>query len=585
MRIFTKEILMVIILILLFLFQSVITLTSKTPVFDDPAAITIGTYFVKYLDTSMYILHPPLIYILAGLPLQFVDINLPYSYKECTEMGFYKCSQDTVFESNNDVEKIGTYSKIPFIVISLILGLILFFFAKELYGKNAGYFTLTLYAFSPTILGYNTIIFTDLVVTFFIVSATYFLWKLLIQGYTKTRLIFAGIFLGLALASKFTAILLIPIIVIFFIIKIIQDKNNNRKIFLRIHSVKLILILLIGLITLHASYFFSFGTITDSIPERYLDTIESEIGKRFPEGSSSRGIVDFLVYDIKIPIPQYFAGIAAQNKIGSSGGKKGYLNGEIYEGGKWYYFFEVLLIKTQIPLIIFFITALIFTLRAVRGNIINELFILIPIIFFLGVFLINNFNLGLRHILPIFPFVFLLSSRIVNINLKNNMHNFIFKTSIVFLLLWYILITILIMPNYAAYFNELVGGPKNGHYYLLSSNLDMGQDLKKLSDYIKAKNLGTIKLSYHGSFDPSYYNISYEPLPMEFYIPWVSGFDPDKPKQNYKENCSKKQGIMAISVSNLHNYHLLNKSCFKWLNDYSPIKKIGYTIFIYNVTD
>ena len=153
------------------------------------------------------------------------------------------------------------------------------------------------------------------------------------------------------------------------------------------------------------------------------------------------------------------------------------------------------------------------------------------------------------------------------------------------LIFWYVLSAIFIMPNYMAYFNELIGGPDNGHHYLLAANLDMGQDLKSLNKYLKSSNIGPIKLSYHGSFDPLYYNISYEPLPMESYIAWVPGFSPDGPSKDYKEDCSKKYGIIAISVNNLHNYHLINKSCFNWLYDYSPIKKIGYSIYVYNVTN
>jgi hypothetical protein len=135
-----------------------------------------------------------------------------------------------------------------------------------------------------------------------------------------------------------------------------------------------------------------------------------------------------------------------------------------------------------------------------------------------------------------------------------------------------------------AYFNEFVGGPKNGHKYLLSSNLDMGQNLKGLHSYLKNKDIGTIKLSYHGTFDPSYYNISYELLPMLLFIPWVPGSTPYKPPTDYIENCTKQYGIIAISASSLHSSWMINRSCFDWLHNYEPIERIGYTIFVYNIT-
>ena len=80
----------------------------------------------------------------------------------------------------------------------------------------------------------------------------------------------------------------------------------------------------------------------------------------------------------------------------------------------------------------------------------NYLFLLLPIIVFFLIFVPVNFNLGLRHMLPIVPFMFVFSSQIINY--KNN----ILKTIIILLLGWYIVSALLIMPNYMAYFNEFV---------------------------------------------------------------------------------------------------------------------------------
>ena len=548
MRINKKEILLVIILLSIFLFQSVATLKNTNLIFDEPATLVVSYYFLKDTDTKMSILHPPLGYILAGFPLLFLDIATPYPYQECTDIGYFQCGQHIMFKSVNDPEKIGIYGRFPFIVLSLLFGLLLFLFSRELYGAKAGFFSLLLYAFSPAILAYNTLAnatFTDLLVTFFAFNTVYLLWKLLIQGYTKTRLALIGISLGLALASKFTAILLIPIIMILFSVKIFQE--SNRKKALKKHLINFGIILLIGSVVLHSTYFFSFDSIADSIPKRNLDFVDSLIQKNFAEGSFNRKMADFLVYGLKIPMPEYFSGFAAQYLIESSKNKEGYLNGKIYDGGKWYYFFEVLLIKTPIPLLIFIAISLFFTVKTtknlVRSNkyfkspvIFEQLCIFLPIIFFFGIFIPINFNLGLRHILPIIPFMFLFASQITKIRLRDRFHN-VFRIFVGLLLLWYIIPALFIMPHYIAYFNEFVGGPENGHKYLLSSNLDQGQDLKKLHNYLETNNIGKIKLSYHGSFDPSYYNISYEAMPMEPYIPWVDA------KSKAQEDCSKKKGL------------------------------------------
>ena len=347
--------------------------------------------------------------------------------------------------------------------------------------------------------------------------------------------------------------------------------------------------MLISFIVLYSTYFFSFGTIADSIPARNAKLIDSTIEGRFGKESLNYNLIMFFVNDLKIPMPEGFAGVAGQFYMEAAKSKATYLNGQIYTGGRWYYLFEVLLIKTPIPLIIFFFIALFFLIKYPR-KFKSEFIVLLPILVFLGIHITrSNYNSGLRYILPIIPFIFMFSSRILDIRLKKSMHNSLFKIVISMLLIWYMLSAIFIMPNYMAYFNEFIGGPENGHNYLLGANLDQGQDLKKLSNYLKENNIDAIKLSYHGTFDPSYFNISYEPLPMEYYLPWSPeykhpGYKPYKRPEGYKENCSKKYGIMAISVSNLHNVLLINKSCFNWLSDYEPIKKIGYTIYVYNIT-
>lgn len=560
-------------LLLVFLLQSVYALLTNNLVIDEPAYITVGYYFAKYADTHMVVLHPPLTFLLAGTPLLFTKISMPYDYEKCTDVGFYQCSQDFFFESGNDAEKIGLLARIPFLALSVMLGLLLFIFTEKIYGIKPAFAALALYSFSPTILAYNTIIFTDFLVAFFIFSTMYLLWRLL-KNYSKKLLFLTGISFGLAMASKFTAIFLVPIFIAIFAAHSFSKKD--RKIFLKKCLKQFLWIAAIGFIVLYSSYFFNSGTIAGSIPKRYADSMQSAIDG-FGKDSIKYKISDYLVNDFKMPMPQYIAGFAGQYEVESSKRKQGYLNSEIYYGGKWYYFPEVMLIKNPIPLLVLLAAGIYISIMQFRKNTLDELFILLPILFFAGPFILANFNLGLRHVLPIFPFIFMLSSRVVNTKLYNS--KFWLKLFVLALFAWYIMSPLLIMPHYAAYFNEFVGGSKNGHKYLVSSNLDMGQDLKGLRDYMKENNIKKIKLAYHGAFDPSYYNISYDPLPMESYIPWVMYFG----LEDYKEDCSKKYGIIAVSVSNLHGYNLLNESCFKWLDEYKPIKSIGHTIFVYNI--
>ena len=570
----------VIMLLLAFLLQSIVVLKTVSLTFDDPAIMTIGYYFWKYKDTSLHIFHPTLSFLMGGFPMLFFDVKMPYSYKECEDNGIYRCADDMMFRSGNNAERLGYYSRMPFLLASLLLALLVFFFAKELYGAKAGIVALALYSFSPAILAYNTIVFTDMVVALFIFSTIYFLWKLAVQGYTAYRLIATGISLGMALASKFTAVMLIPIIIFLLIAGISKSKNKKNQ--LKAFSVYFLLMLFLGFVVLHATYFFDVNSIANSVPERNIKDIGKFLNEKFKEGNAKK-VAGFLAYDLKIPMPVYVAGFLGQNMIQSEKIRKSYLNGEIYAGGKWYYFFEVLLIKTPLPLLVLFAASLFFSIMQFKKELMNNLFLLLPIIIFFGIFVNVNFNLGLRHMLPVMPFMIVFASKIVNTQLPHNVHNLISKTIIVLLLAWYIISALLVMPDYMAYFNEFVG-MENGHKYLLSSNLDQGQDLKRLGEYLKKNSIGRVKISYHGTADPAYYNISYELLPMESYIAWGPGYTLYDPPESYKEDCAKKYGIIAISVSNLHGFNLKNESCFNWLSNHKPVARIGYTIYVYNIT-
>lgn len=75
-------------------------------------------------------------------------------------------------------------------------------------------------------------------------------------------------------------------------------------------------------------------------------------------------------------------------------------------------------------------------------------------------------------------------------------------------------------------------------------------------------------------------------MPSPFFEPWVLGYAPLKEQlpANFSKDCSEKKGIVAISITNLNNVYRFNQTCFGWLREYQPVRKIGHTIFIYDIT-
>jgi len=205
--------------------------------------------------------------------------------------------------------------------------------------------------------------------------------------------------------------------------------------------------------------------------------------------------------------------------------------------------------------------------------------LLLPVALMFLNFSLTNKMSGVRHILTVYPFISLLASNVINAHAKNRK---LYKIFIFILLAYYGLTAFLISPNFISYVNELGGGPNNAHKIMVGSNIDQGHDLKELKKFIDKNGIKNIKLSYFGNANPKDYNITFEYLPSPSFLYWVPDYTLLKIKER-EEDCSPKKGMIAISVTNLKNVHLINKTCFKWLENYEPVKKIGYSIFIYNI--
>jgi hypothetical protein len=140
------------------------------------------------------------------------------------------------------------------------------------------------------------------------------------------------------------------------------------------------------------------------------------------------------------------------------------------------------------------------------------------------------------------------------------------------LLAWYAYESLSIYPHYLAYFNQMIGGPRNGHLYLVDSNLDWGQDLKGLKEYMVREGVSRVKLSYFGTADPGQYGIDYDALPS-FLVP-----------EAWEGSLSLKKGdVLAVSATNLYPLYVDLGPLAAYLLNSAPKDRIGYSIFIYEL--
>jgi len=398
---------------------------------------------------------------------------------------------------------------------------------------------MTLASLEPNLVAHSSLVTTDMGSTLFIFLTVYLLWEYF--NFPNSWLLPAtGLSTGMALISKFSAILLIPMIAVIIAASLLIDsephllpsRNNQHQPTRKLLQAAMVfcLILFLASLMIPPAYFFQgfqpwlFGML------RFL-TLTQE-------------------------------------------GQPAYFLGEYSYQGWWNYFAVAFLIKTPIGSLILIAASLVFYRIGSALECRKMIFLLLPVVFIFIVMTQAKVNIGLRHILPVYPFLFVLAARLATVRLP---YRWCATFTIAALLIVTAVSSVRIAPHQLAYFNEFVGGPGQGYRYLSDSNLDWGQDLKGVKDYMDKENLPIIYLSYFGTAPPSYYGIRYQYVPGTWSLEWPP------PAEKVPTEIQRK--VLAISVSNLQHASNPYNPLFRWLWVRRPVAKIGYSIFVYDHTD
>tara|TARA_Y100000310_G_scaffold345466_1_gene465294 strand:- start:708 stop:2486 length:1779 start_codon:yes stop_codon:yes gene_type:complete len=567
--IFSKYKIVVVFLLLVNFFLISSSVYKESITWDEICYIGMGKYIIETgnFRTDGSISHAPLSYYINSLFLYFTDIPDEIMTKEsCWVRG-----KDLLFESKDPIRLL-FFIRLPLMLLSVLLGFYVFKWAKELYGIKAGLFALFFYSFSPNIIATAKFALTDFSLVCFSFISMYYFWKFCNKS-TAWNLIVLGFITGLALISKITALFLIPIYIVLGLIFI-------RRIFSE-RIIDLVIIFLLAFFVVFAAYGFQIQTLSDTLPDHYLQRAHEEIDNRIGNYNIEK-FAYFFIDNVPLPAATYFA-VIGDVAYHSTTGFNGYFFGKIFapEDKPFYYFFGLMALKTPIPALIILVISIIFFRRLRHKKLKNEFFFIVPIIIFFASFIFNKVSYDLRHVLTIYPFIFVFMSKVTNFKFKRK-----YPIYALILLLWYLISSLAIYPYYVAYFNEFVQ-PENGYKYLSGFNIDAGQDLIRLKDFMDKNRIDKINFSFHGGIDPKKYGIEYSSMPTVCFAPVNVDYEPfaTNCEKDFVEDCSKRKGIVAISVTNLQNRFLRNASCFNWLQNYEPISKLGYSIFVYNITE
>jgi len=478
---------------------------SQTP--DEANHLLGGVRTWKYGDYGTNPEHPPLAKLVAALPVLGVPSPPAAPYTQYFKSENF--SKGAEFLYTHDADVILWRSRVAISVFTFALALLVLAAGVEMFGAGTGLVALLIFVFEPNLLAHGAMVTTDMAATccFFAAVYAYYRWR---KHPTAWRILVCGIAAGLALGAKHSGLFLMPVLLVLALIDVLATSSVNeagrsewRKNALHT-AFSLAVACAVAYAILWAFYGFRYQARPGALVmlptlQEYIVSTHSRIAEAvitrlaawhlFPEAYLF-GLVDI-------------AGASKRDPM--------FLLGMDYATGHWFYFPIAFFIKSTLGFLALLLAAPFLKDLWKDGKWRTACYLLLPALMYFGVSLASTMNIGIRHILPVYPF-FVLIVAAVAVALARRRSWVAYAAGV--LLLFHVASSVHVFPNYLTYANEPWGGPTNTYRLLTDSNADWGQGLRAAKSYLDEHGIKDCWFAHYGwNTNPAYYNIQCKPLP------------------------------------------------------------------------
>ena len=492
-------------LFVVLLLELAFTLRHETQTWDEACHIFAGYRYWTRGDFAMNPEHPPFVKLLAAATLLPLHLNGPERKHLFSKEEDFLSATEFVYSNNADEILLRTRTAAS--LLCLLLAVLIFATARQMFGNIAALIALTIFVFEPNLLAHGWEVTTDTGFSCFLLATVYAFYRYVKQPSAR-RLALVGGAAGLALATKHSAILVFPILLVLAAAELwLRRRPNRAQDFSRPGAAKLATSLVfagvIAIVVLWAAYGFRLhpqrGVSAEARVIQYAQGLHSPTQKALITQAARWHLLP----------ESYLYGLADVGYVVDF--SHSYLFGHVYPHGQWFYFPAAFLIKTTLSLLLLLVLVpLAIALRGARYR--RELaFLILPAAIYFAVAVLSTLNIGIRHILPVYPFLIILAGWTARELIAAKRRS---AYAVVFLLAFSIFSSLRVFPVYLAYSNELWGGPSNTYKYLSDSNADWGQQLKSVKQYLDQRNVKNCWFAYFADVvaDPKYYGIPCKPL-------------------------------------------------------------------------
>ena len=461
---------------------------------DELLYIASGYRNLTALDFRPDPTHPPLAKMLGAVGLLGMGVNVP---EVAPGPGEWSWAFQFVQEANDPATVIRRARLVP-CLLSVLLVLLLWFWARDACGPAAGVSAVALAVFHPSLLAHGHLLTTDLPGTLGLAATSWAFWRWT-RGPTRLRAVAVGVLLGLTVTARLTGWLAVPVLALLAALHATALAKPERGRFARSTVALALSALLLVPVVIWAVHGFRYapwpGATVAQAPGPWL-------------GSGGRLIKALEAHRV---LPEtYLEGARFQlehNLIGHPA----YLLGRRSNTGWREYYLVAFAAKNTLG----FLAALVVSLtvlvrrRAFAASSATTHWASTALLVFIASSL-GHIQIGERYLLPMYPYLILLMAAAAPWLLSSRGG----RLAAGVLMAMHVVPSVLAAPGgYLSYFNVLAGGREGGHRVLLDSNLDWGQDLPRLAAWMRTHGVKSLQLGYHGSDDPRRFGITCEDLP------------------------------------------------------------------------
>jgi hypothetical protein len=539
-------------------FAMITTAVQQSPTIDEPVYVGTAVVYAQQHDLRYNPEHPPLAKLIMAAGLAFASPRLDAGYQgNQSQLG-----RHLLYETQNNPFRLMLAARLPIILLTLLFGLVVFGFARDLAGPWAGLVALALYAFSPDVIAHGSLATLDVPAAGFVLATFWMLWRA--RDRPRLYLPLAGLALGAALATRMSTLPAVPVaLLVALLAPAVLTRAGTAPASADIASAgtssagtapRLAALRSPGVwreLGLRAAAAIGVGLVAVATVWVVYLAVDPRLRFVTPAGLPNPGGLRGLAVDL-LPLPKaYRDGVLIQFKFESQT-FNGFLLGEAYKGSRWYYLPIALLIKTPLGMLALWVAG---TITLLVKKWIAALYTLLPAGVLMLVAMTGARDYGTRYVVFMPMFLAVVSGTLVLLHRRWNWSWIPTAALIAFVAVS----SLRTFPYYLPYSNEAFGGTANTHENLHDSNVDWGQDLPRLAAAIKQRYPGErVWLVYKGSGAPGYYGLR---LPNPLAVP-----------------LDQVHGIVVVSDSRV----ALARNGLKRLIDTStPIDQVGYSMTIY----